>query len=251
MAFYPLAILNIYSNDLIVELNRASCGCLLGDRLVNNLNYADDMCVLAPSIKALRELLHKCEVYSSEHDILYNAKKTKCMHFASRLKLGKKPPIFLSGELVEYVNNFTYLGHKITSDLKDNSDIEHQRRLFRMRGNMLLRKFGNCSFEVKSLLFKSFCYNVYCCHLWCSFTQLTMNSLKVIYNNLFRRLFGYARDHSARTMFVQNRLMSFYELHRNIVYKFRERLNKSNNSILKSDVTWKSILFKYWSNVLY
>jgi len=43
----------------------------------------------------------------------------------------------------------------------DDDDIERERRKLAVRGNMLIRKFGLCSNEIKCLLFRSFCYQLY------------------------------------------------------------------------------------------
>ena len=48
---------------------------------MNNFSYADDMVILAPSMKALRKLISTCELYAIENDIIYNVKKTEYMIF--------------------------------------------------------------------------------------------------------------------------------------------------------------------------
>ncbi|XP_006814515.1 uncharacterized protein LOC102809399 [Saccoglossus kowalevskii] len=240
------ALFSIYMDNLSVSLNSMPCGCLIGDKIINNLSYADDMCVIAPSIKGLRKMLHICELYAEEHDITYNSTKSKSMHFYGRNCMDICPPLYLYNNNVDFVDQFNYLGHKITRDLKDDADIDCQKRLFCVRANIMLRKFKNCSNEVKLLLFKTFCSSLYCCQLWCMYRKSTVNALRVSYNNAFRKLLGYARDCSASTMFVENRTNTFTSLYRKLIYAFMERLRTSNNTLvcalLNSDVKWKVYL---------
>ncbi|XP_077989324.1 CST complex subunit CTC1-like [Glandiceps talaboti] len=114
--------------ETIRSLSRARVGCEVGGIAINNLSYADDMCLISPSIKGLRKLIHLCEQYADDHDIIYNARKSKCVHFKASTKLSVIPPINLCGNLLEFVSSFNYLGHVFTDDLKDNQDILKQRR---------------------------------------------------------------------------------------------------------------------------
>jgi hypothetical protein len=86
-------LFNLYINGLIEELCRAHVGCHLGNICVNNISYADDMVLLAPSVGALRKLLNICEKYTSSHGLLYNIKKSQYMIFKAGNKcLDVVPP---------------------------------------------------------------------------------------------------------------------------------------------------------------
>ena len=50
----------------------------MGRIQMNNFSHADDMVILAPSMKALRKLIFTCELYAIENDI-YNVKTTEYM----------------------------------------------------------------------------------------------------------------------------------------------------------------------------
>lgn len=52
--------------------------------------------------------------------------------------LEKVPPIKLDGILLNRVYQFKYLGHIITTDLKDDNDIEKERRAHRVGGTCCL-----------------------------------------------------------------------------------------------------------------
>ena len=226
----------------------------LGGVMLNNLSYADDMCLIAPSVKGLRKLVHICEEYAIEHDIIYNATKSKCMYFKSNNKLNSIPPVILNGNKLDFVSQFSYLGHIITHDLKDDIDIANQRRALCGRSNFLLRKFYLCSAKVKIKLFNAFCNNIYGIQLWCNFNITSLRNINVCHNNAIRRLLGLPRFTSASLVFVENNVNNLSCMRRKFVYNFLCRLNESSNKLINvliaSDLrysgiqaTWRSLLY--------
>ena len=117
-------LFNLYIDDLSINLNEANIGCYINCQPVNHLVYADDMVILAPSPRALQQLLNICNDYAIKYDISYNVKKTKCM--CVRPKLFKDitvPEILLGSTSIDFVTKYTYLGVEINSSFCDNDDI--------------------------------------------------------------------------------------------------------------------------------
>ena len=77
-----------------------------------------------------------------------------------------------------------------------------------------------CSPPVKVKLFKTFCSNIYCNHLWTKYTQGVLKKLIVCFNNSFRILMGLPFNCSASGMFSSNNLRSFKEIKRFSTYSF-------------------------------
>ena len=75
----------IYVDELICKLIALGKGCYFFNVFAAALFYADDMAILAPSIKGLQLLLNVCEAYCSEWDICLNSKKTKNLYFGKHL----------------------------------------------------------------------------------------------------------------------------------------------------------------------
>jgi hypothetical protein len=152
-------LFNLYVNDLTVGPSSKRIGCSVDDVIVNNISYADDMVLLSPSVRALGELLGSCEEYALSHGLTYNVKKSEYLVFKA---IGGKlpetvPPIKLNGGDLKRVFKFKYRGHFVTDDLKDQSDIERERRALAVRCNILVRRFARCSEQVKITLFKAYC----------------------------------------------------------------------------------------------
>lgn len=74
-------------DDLSRQLNQCRTGCIVGDRLVNHLVYADDLVVMSPSSVRLQQLLRICTSYCMQYDIIFNP--TSSVIIIVRTKEGK------------------------------------------------------------------------------------------------------------------------------------------------------------------
>ena len=116
-----------------------------------------------------------------------NVIKTVFMVFSPKDKLKivaqSFPAFCLGGNLLKFVSSFKYLGHILT-DKTINREI---RNMF-VRTNTLKRKFTRCSSDVKLILFKSYCMNLYDSALWTHYWTGSFKCLQLCYNkclNLF------------------------------------------------------------------
>ena len=116
--------------------------------------------MLAQSPDALKQLLKICENYACETSILYNVKKSVCMYIKTNRWSDLQPQQFvLCGNILDNVKEYKYLGVFICDSTSDNRDIKRQLCAINGRGNMLLRKLGKCSDNVKHNLFKTYLRN--------------------------------------------------------------------------------------------
>ncbi|XP_073956516.1 uncharacterized protein [Choristoneura fumiferana] len=194
------------------------------------------MALLAPSNGALNELISICEKYAASHGLVYNVRKTVYMVFqapgvdAPDVSL----PVLLNGAPVDRVNQFKYLGHFLTDNLKDDADVERERRALAVRANMLARRFARCTEAVKITLFRAYCTSLYTGALWVACTQRSLASLRVQYNNAFRALLGLPRFCSASAMFAGARVDNFTAVLRKKMASLLIRIRGSPNSLLKT-----------------
>ena len=155
--------------------------------------YADDLCIVSLSSAGLQKLLSICDEYCASHSITFNVKKSVCMFFKCTVnKHCENSAVFLSGNQIDFVQEVQYLGVLLNPSMKMSFDVSCQTRKFYAQANMLLRNFRYCSNEVKCILFKSFCTNMYCCPLWFNSTSYGVKKLKCSYNSVLRRLYVYA-----------------------------------------------------------
>ena len=145
----------VYLDELSKALIKLGIGCNVGV-YINHLFYADDLCILAPTAMALQQIVNVCYDYGSNHDIVFNAKKSLCVVFKpKRFKL-TCPVVSLAGTPIPNITSVKYLGVILTENLRDDEEILKQTRTLYAQGNVMLRKFGCCSTEVKKTLFQSY-----------------------------------------------------------------------------------------------
>lgn len=228
-------LFNVYVDELNVLLAKSKLGCHVGGKPLNNFSYADDLAIIAPTARALNGMLVICSEFARENHIEFSASKSVVLVIVPpAVNISNKPNIFLGRNVLSYVEEFKYLGHIISQDLTDDADIDRERRNLAIRGNMLVHKFYFCSEDVKATLFRCYCSQLYCCSIWSTYRQSTMNRLKVTFNKVMRRLMGLPPWCSASTMFVHYRVHSFQEIKRIVAYGLQARVENSESIILCS-----------------
>ena len=176
------------------------------------------------------------------------------------LKNSSASPFKLCSENLTEVSNTKYLGYLLSDD-KDDIDMSRACRQVYAQGNSLIRKFHMCTDKVKIKLFVTYCSQFYCAQLWhFNKSDKSYSNLYVAYNNVFRFFLQLPRDAqgrpcSASGMFVNNKVRSFPEILRNLVFKFQCRLSTSQNELvmctLFDNVLNRSKLRKHWNNILH
>ena len=68
--------------------------------------------------------------------------------------------------------------------------------------------------------------------VWFNSTKSSLIKLSTIYNSVFRRLLCISNPYSASNMFVSRGIPSFAELVRKSIYRFKNRIKLSSNSII-------------------
>ena len=63
-------------DELIGRLKSSGIGCCIGNQFFGGFGYADDLKLLCPSIGGLQKMIHICEKFEKEYDVMFNAKKT-------------------------------------------------------------------------------------------------------------------------------------------------------------------------------
>lgn len=145
-----------------------------------------------------------------------NAKKTMCMVFnpkdRKKIITMSFPQFTLDNISLQYASEFKYLGHLISNNFTDDTDIQREVRNMFVRTNILIRRFSRCSTAVKVVLFKSFCLCLYDSALWKSYNATTLNKLMSCYHKCIKLFFGFKRRDSVTNILLQLSLPSFSTL---------------------------------------
>ena len=182
---------SIYVDKLIAHLIALGVGCYICGLFVAALFYADDMAILAPSIKGLQILLNACGSYCDEWDICLNIKKTKCLYFGKRSE--SLHNLTLNGKCIQWVNEWTYLGVLLKSDTKFNCNIQERIKKFYRCANAIFRIDGKSDELVMLQLAESHCIPLltYAIEIVHVSNRDERRQLRVAYNSVFRKIFGY------------------------------------------------------------
>ena len=183
----------IYIDNLLIKLSLSGVGCFIGLNFVGALAYADDIVILAPTPSALRKMLSICDSFAADYDILFNPDKSKFLVIAANKRRGfykemRECEFYISGRIIENVEQYSHLGHIITSSFHDNEDITHRRNCFVGQANNVLCFFSKLDPLVKLNLFKSYCSSMYGCELW-ALNNPSVESFCIAWRKALRRIF--------------------------------------------------------------
>lgn len=116
-------LFNIYSEEIFVEaLEDQPVGVRIGGEIINNIRYADDTVLLAESMSDLQILLNRVSGTSEKYGLKINIGKTKMMIISK--DGAENAQLELSGEHIERVQHFKYLGAWTNEDMNPDEEIK-------------------------------------------------------------------------------------------------------------------------------
>ena len=213
----------LYVDDLVDIISSLGIGCHLKNIFLSILLYADDMALLAPSLNGLQQLLSATDEYCKIWDIQLNAKKTKNMSFGKPCQLAK---LELDGKEIEWVDAWTYLGITIKSHVTFNCDIDKNVKSFYRSANGILRIEGRSNETVMLQLLEAHCLPILCyaIDVISIANRDERRRLRVAYNSIFRKTFGYRQWESVTTLQHALHRPTWEELLNSRREKFRNRI---------------------------
>ena len=191
---------NLYVDDLLCKLQQSGAGCYISNIFAAALFYADDICILAPSLKGLQRLLDICSMFCIDWDICLNVKKTKNMFFGKPLNISYRPT--LNGMPIDWVSDWKYLGIVVKSGRRFGCSVQERVKSFYRSLNAILRVEGRSDDLVLLRLLEAHCvplitYGIETLHIA---DRDEKRSLRVAYNSIFRKLFGYRHFESVTNL---------------------------------------------------
>ena len=137
-------LFNIYAEAIMRNaLENFEGSISVGGHKITNLRYADDVVLLAGSLKELQDLVNRVKLEIEKVGLFLNTKKTKVM------KVQRNPTdsgIVIDGKTVETVTKFKYLGAIFTSNGDDSTKVK---RRICIAKNATVAKDKNISLDTK------------------------------------------------------------------------------------------------------
>ncbi len=185
-AILSCSLFCVYLDELLREIKTSGYGCKIGNMFVGALAYADDVSLSSPTLTGLQKMVNICDSYGMEYNVPFNPKKTICMKIS---KDGKQPikHIMLNNKPLTWVEKAKHLGNWLNSTNSDSLDIKSKSGQLIGATNKLIVKFPSVSFQVKRVLFQSYCTSYYGCQSW---LLTNVDEFDTTWRKVIRRLFS-------------------------------------------------------------
>ena len=223
---------SIYVEDLLSRLKSLNKGCHYFGIFAAALFYADDMAILAPSIKGLVTLLDCCNEYCLEFDIGLNAKKSKLLYFGKRTATLYN--VTLNGNSLQWVDEWTYLGVNLKGAKIFDCSVKDRVKKFYRCANAILRIDGASNEWVMLRLLETHCVPLltYAIEIIHVSNVDDRRQLRVAYNSIFRKLFNYRTNESVTALQAFLNRPTWEELVEKKRSDFYERIGTRNRNSL-------------------
>ena len=215
----------IYVDELVEILSRMHIGCRLKNVFLSILLYADDMALVAPSLRGLQRLLIAAESYCQQWDIMLNASKTKNMSFGKKHHLSS---LTLDGKQIEWVDSWKYLGVSLKAHKEFNCCIDAKVKSFYRSANAILRIEGRSNEMVMLQLLESKSVSIltYAIEVISVADRDERRRLRVAYNSIFRKIFGYRQWESVTELQHSLQRPTWEELITRRITKFSQSVSQ-------------------------
>ena len=190
----------LYIDDLLTLLRKSGKGCHFHELFAAALFYADDMAIMAPSVKGIQTLLNICGEYCLEFDICLNATKSQLMYFGKETLISC--PVTLNGAAIHWCSHCKYLGVVLKRGKSFGCSVEERVKKFYRCLNSILRIDGRSTDVVMLRLLETHCVPLltYAIEIIHVSNQDERRQLRVAYNSIFRKIFGYRRSESVTAL---------------------------------------------------
>ena len=224
-----------YADDLIQLLRKCKVGCHLYKLYLAIIMFADDICLIAPSLSALQRLIDISSSYCHKMGLDFNPKKSKTVVFSkSKMKAEDLKPITLNGATIEYVPSVKYLGVTVSNDRGFAFQAGNELRSFYRAANSILTVVQKPSEEVQLHLLYSNCVPIltYCSSIK-TFSAHDMRECNTAINNCLRKIFSFHRWESIRSLRESFGKKDIYEIFALSAKKFHASLSTHSNYIIR------------------
>lgn len=116
-------ILNVRMDKSVFDISRFRAKRRISTVPVAEIQYADDVCLMASSVQDLQECLDYLDESCHKFGLVISASKTQILKQPARKTSADDTPVYLSGKPLEEVGSFRYLGSLVRSDNRLESDI--------------------------------------------------------------------------------------------------------------------------------
>lgn len=215
-------------DTLLSRLRDSPNGCHIGPYYYGSVMYADDLCLLAPSSAALKNMVKICEDFADEFNVKFNGNKSYVIYFSRKGSTAMSPAIRVNGQHVQYKNEVVHLGNRIFNNIT-HDNLDDVMYSFFKQYNLFKCKFRNVPTHVKNKLFLSYCTSFYGITL-CNLSKI--DKLLVGVRKCFRDVWGLPyRTHNRLLPYIAGNLCELHIFIKRFVRFAHDVLNHSAECI--------------------
>ena len=137
----------VYIDGIVSKVNTLGIGCHIGLVGFGIFLYADDILLLAPSIRSLQRLLDVCEHELRLLDLAINSKKSVCTRIGPRWDADCAALVTAGGAPLQWVDRLRYLGIYILSGKIFRCCFDNAKKAFYRAFNAVFGKIGRFASE--------------------------------------------------------------------------------------------------------
>lgn len=244
--------------EVFRHLNWEKYGIKINGENLTHLRFADDIIIFSPSIDNLQIMLKELDSESQKVGLAMNLGKTKVMTNSNR-----KPPIYINNKLIEYVNEYIYLGQIISPIDLTTKEIERRignawKRYWSLKEIM---KNPEMNMTIKRKLYNTCILPVltYGCQSW-ALTKTQMRKLETCQNAMERSMLGKKKSERIRTTTIKKltRLKDVAVTVKKLKWKWTGHILRGINKWSKTIINWypkyktrkRGRPFKRWTDEL-
>jgi len=155
-------LFSVYMDDLLSQLRSCGSGCYIGPYFCGALSYADDICLVSPTLDGLKVMANVCEKFAEQFKVSFNGEKSQLIKFSVRRQDLECPKdyIHINGCKVICGDSVVHLGHKLFSNPRLD-DMDSVIINFNSQFNIFRAKFQCVPAQVKNALFVAYCTSLY------------------------------------------------------------------------------------------
>ena len=225
-------LFTMYIDDILKRLRKRGVGCHHLGIFIGAILFADDLCLIAPSRRAMQIMLDICSEFCSEFGLTFNPKKSKSLYFG---KDHNNPPKnnFLHGEPILFVNEWKYLGLIISKGKCFSILPTNDLRNFYASFNSLYNAHTRPSETVLMHLLYTTCIPnlTYAADIK-EFSSSDMSRCNTAVNDAIRKIYGFNRWESIRDFRIGLGYPDLYSLFNQRRSSFTAKLPTLNNHVL-------------------
>ena len=114
----------------------------------------------------MRNMPAICDSVAKDYNLVFNANKSKCLQLGHTGHSFSKADFHAGGNIIEQIHEWPHLGHIISDECNDASDILTRKHSPSGQINNVICSFSNLNFVVRQSLMEAYCSSLYSCELW-------------------------------------------------------------------------------------